>query len=67
MGSWSSACAALAWWRIILKQSNQLSFSHPRILFNLRSLARDFNSCTLIFSYSILIGRLNFNVFYLKW
>ena len=47
-----------AWWRTILKQSNQLSFSHPRII-SQSTLSREFNSGTLIFSYSILIGRLD--------
>ena len=32
MGNWRCACVALAWRRIILKQSNQLSFSHTRII-----------------------------------
>ena len=36
------------------QKSNQLSFFHPRIILNPRSLVRDFNSGILIFLYSIL-------------
>ena len=30
--SWCPRAPASQWWRTILKQSNQLSFSHPRII-----------------------------------